>query len=143
MRPEADYKICYSPRTGKGCGMRKLKATQFYKNPDSPDGFRNLCKACMGAKKPPKNKQYPFFNSGALALMSTHRFTEVKKFGFFYGILVYIRPMEILAFSVVVDSEQGSKIFPNKMKAKEYLYKKMIIAGERTKVGLTDAVKGV
>lgn len=133
MKAYTPYKICVK------CGKRKLKATQFYKNKTSPDGYRNICKSCSAlAKKERKKKDVnPIFSEHVLSLMRHHKFIPIKKFGYFYGILIYLRPKEILAFSLISDTAGGSQVFESSTKAKEFLYKKMIIAGDKTRAGLT------
>lgn len=119
------YKIC------KGCGKRKLKS-HFRKNKDAKDGYRNYCKACQGTEN-----IYPFFTKEVQNFCKHHRFSEVRKFGFFYGILVYLRRKEVLAFSVVDDSQTGSKVCKTADEGREFLYCRMIIAGEKTRKGVT------
>ena len=133
MAQYTPFKICIR------CGKRKLKATQFYKNKTSPDGYRNTCKSCsaLARKEKKKSETNPLFSEHVLSLMRHHKYIPIKKFGYFYGILIYLRPKEILAFSLISDTAGGSKIFETGVKAKEFLYKKMILAGDRTRAGLT------
>jgi len=66
-----------------------------------------------------------------------HRFSVIEKFGIMYGVLIYLRKNEILAFSVTAFERKGSRVFENTKEARFYLYKLMIQAGEKTKIGLT------
>jgi hypothetical protein len=135
-KPKTNYKICIQ------CGKKKIRKIHFHKNVDSPDGYRNICKSCRGVNKPHKRKnKYPFFNSAIIQLCGQHKHIEVKKFGFFYGILIYIRPAEILAFSVLADTEKGSETFKTEREARAWLYKFAIYAGNRTLIGLTKGIK--
>jgi hypothetical protein len=126
------YKIC------TGCGERLIIQRHFVKNPDGADGYRNVCKTCQGTVKIKRagKESYPFFTPEILSLCRHHRYIEVKKFGYFYGILIILRVNEILAFSVLADTKQGSKIFSNQREARAWLYKFTIEAGERTMTGL-------
>jgi hypothetical protein len=130
------YKICMN------CGKRLIKERHFQKNPDSQDGYRNICKACQGVTKIKRagKESYPFFSPEVLSLCQHHRHIEVKKFGYFYGVLILLRPSEVLAFSVLADTKQGSKVFDNQLHARAWLYQFAIEAGERTRVGLTRKV---
>lgn len=124
------YKICSC------CGKRQ-RVTQFHRNPGSPDGYRTECRSCRG-----NTSEYPFFTPQILQLCKNHKFVEVCYFGYFIGILVYLRPKEILAFSVIAATIKGSNVFETHIKAREWLCKKVILAGERIAAGLTRKMKG-
>ena len=138
MKPDK-YKICFSPRTGKGCGKRLLKKTHFRKNPDAADGYRNLCKKCegiQGKRKTCRPADYPFFTEEILSYCKNNRYEEIKKFGYFYGIIIILREKEYLAFSILADTKKGSKVFESKNEAKAWLYKYAVEVGQRTETGL-------
>jgi len=127
----AVYKICNK------CGKNK-SIKQFYKNERAKDGHRNTCKSCSAVKRRLKNKKNnnPLLNEEVISLMRHHKYTKVIKFGYFYGLLIFLRHKEILAFSLIAENS-GSNVFSSTAKAKAFLYKKMIMAGERTSAGLT------
>jgi hypothetical protein len=128
------------------CNLEK-EIKYFYRNPDSPDGYRNICKSCervikMTAKRKVQLNS-PFFSSEIFSLIKHHKFKEVAKFGYFYGILIWVRKYDILAFSVVRFDTKGAKVFHKEQEARAWLYKKMIEAGQRTELGLTKYTRRV
>lgn len=131
-KPKSKYKICSC------CGKQK-KINQFHRDPNSSDGYRTECRSCRSVNI---TSEYPFFTQQILQLCKNHKYVEVTYFGYFLGIMVYLRPKEILAFSVVAATVKGSNVFETHIKAREWLCKKVIQAGERIAAGLTRKMKG-
>lgn len=124
------YKPC------RVCGKEKSLA-EFYPHPQCKDGFRNTCKQCS-RKKWGKQEKADFFLPDAITKMSRlYKSTKIQYFGYFIGMLIYLRKNEILAFSVL----KGSVIFKYKNDAKGWLIQQAIRAGERIQVGLTRLCK--
>lgn len=124
----------------KGCKVTK-PIKLFTRNSDGKDGYRNYCKACQGVQRinkgRPRKSNSAFFSSEVFELMKHHRYKEVARFEVFFGILIFIRPRDIMAFSVVTWNKKGSQVFEKENEARAWLYKQMVEAGIRTEVGLS------
>jgi len=115
------------------CGRQKNKKNHFYKEARVKDGYRSVCKTCENANNIKiKSNGNIFFSEEIIAMSKIHRTTKVKYFGYFTGLLVYIRNAEILAFSVLV----GSEIFKTATEGKAWLCQQVVKAGDQIKKGL-------
>ena len=108
----------------------------FRKDIKMRDGYVNTCKKCEGIKKTRILDYVPFFSQDLLALCKYNGFKEVHKLGIFYGVLIHLRKNEWLAFSITSYESRGSKVFNSELLARNWLYNMMIVAGEKTAVGL-------
>lgn len=69
-----------------------------------------------------------------------HKYIEVKKFGYFYGVLIKIRNNEYLAFSTFCDTQTGSKVVNSHKEGRLWLYKQAILCGDRTTAGFARGI---
>ena len=122
------YKICIE------CGKKLTRSKHFYRNFGAADGFKNICKSCMGIKKGTKTNVLP---NEIINLLSYHEYTEVKYFGFFLGYIIRIRKGEYLAYSIL----KGTHIFPKKNVCKAWLCQRVIKASKIIERGLTKKLK--
>ena len=115
-----------------------LTLKNFHRNSEAKGGYRNICKVCRQMTQKRKDDQkrtIPFFSIGIKRLMKHNRFKHVERFGFYYGVLILLRPKEVLAFSVVKSKGKASHVFESEKEARFFLYKQMIQAGEKTRIG--------
>lgn len=119
-------------KTCKTCGKTKSLA-EFYPHIECKDGFRNSCKDCSRKNwgKPGKNKA--FLPEEIIKMTWLYKSTQIKYFGYFIGMLIYLRKNEILAFSVL----KGADVFKYKNEAKIWLIGQIFKAGAKIKLGLT------
>lgn len=122
------YKIC------KNCGISKIKKTHFYKNEGAADGYKNVCKSCMGVKNSNPNNLIP---GDILNLLKYHKYIKVEYFGFFLGYIIILRKGEYLAYSIL----KGSYIFKRKTDCKAWLCKKLVKAAKIIEAGLLKRLK--
>ena len=121
------YKICLR------CGRKKKKDKHFHRNPNGKDGFRNICKSCMGTK----SFRFKLLSDDLLSFLAFHPHSEVNYFGFKIGYIITIRKGEFMAYSIL----KGSRIFEEKQNAKAWLCHRVIKAAKVIERGLTRRLK--